>query len=328
MWWRKQRTHAAQPMSSSTPQRETPPHLLRRLQWTVLRPLAMYLGGDERSLLRGSGMELTEMREYQPGDDVRHIDWNVTARTEQPFVRESYVERALDVWMVLDVSASIDWGTAACLKRDRALEFAAVAGNIFAYRGNRIAAISFADRPLALFPPRSGRSHLLQMLALMRDLPRQARSGPTDLATALVYAQKAIQRRSLVLVVSDFLVPDGWQPILGRLAQRHDVVAVHLCDPREVELPDVGIITLEDPETGSQLIVDTNNKKLRERFREAAHIQTEQLRSAIRRSGADQLALSTSDALLPPLLRFLRARRIRSRLPERSTHTPQARPTR
>src|SRR5688500_10735882 len=164
---------------------EAPEGLLRRLQWTVLRPLAARLGGDERSLVRGFGLELSELREYQPGDDVRHIDWNTTARTDRPFVREAYAERALDVWLVVDVSPSVDWGTVHRLKRDLAVELAAVVGLLLGRQGNRIGALMFAERPRAVVPPGSGRAHLLRLLTCLRDEPRRDGGGPTDLAAAL-----------------------------------------------------------------------------------------------------------------------------------------------
>jgi uncharacterized protein (DUF58 family) len=285
--------------------------LLRRLDWTVLRPLASLLGGNERSLVRGPGMELDEVRAYQPGDDVRHIDWNITARTDQPFVRQARVERALDVWLLLDVSASIDWGTARCLKRERLVEFAAVAGQVLGQHGNRVGALLFAARPLSFIPPATGRNHLLRLLAGIRQQPRQAERAPTDLAAALARAHAVIRRRALILVVSDFLVPDGWQTALRRLAQRHEVTAVRLHDPRERELPDVGLITLEDPEDGTQLIVNTSDRRLRKRYRQAAAAQAEQLHAELASSGVDQFELSTDTDLLPTLVRFLHTRRMR-----------------
>lgn len=298
-------TPAAPPLARS----EKMDTLLRRLDWTILRPLARYLGGEERSLVRGPGMELAEIREYQPGDDVRHIDWSVTARSDRPFVREAFVERALDAWLVLDLSGSVDWGTAQCLKRDRALEFASVAGQVLGRNGNRIAALLFADKPLGVVPPGVGRVHLVGLLSRIRETPRQAGRAPTDLAAALAQAYTILRRRSLVLVVSDFLVPTGWQRPLGQLAQRHEVVAVRLGDPREGDLPDVGWITLEDPETGAQLTVDTGDRKLRDRFREAAQAQTEAIHADLVRCGVEELVLSTDTELLPVMIRFLNARK-------------------
>uniref|UniRef100_A0A831THA4 DUF58 domain-containing protein n=1 Tax=Thermorudis peleae TaxID=1382356 RepID=A0A831THA4_9BACT len=285
--------------------------LLRRLEWTVLRPLAVHLGGQERTLLRSAGMELAELREYQPGDDVRYIDWNVTARSERAYIRETYAERALDAWLLLDLSASVDWGTASCRKRERAREFAAVAGQLLSRHGNRLGALPFAERPRELVPPASGRAAVLRLLARIQEEPSRIRSGPTDLAGALALAQRVIRRRALVLVVSDFLVPDGWQPALARLAYRHEVVAVRLTDPREREIPDIGLVTFEDPETGVQLVVDTGDRRLRERFRAAAEQQAERLRSELRACGVDLLELDTAEALLPPLRRFLELRRQR-----------------
>ena len=290
---------------------ETPDALLRRLQWTILRPLAARLGGDERSLVRGFGLELSELREYQPGDDVRHIDWNTTARTDRPFVREAYAERALDVWLVVDMSPSVDWGTARRLKRELAIELAGIIGLLLGRQGNRVGALLFAEQPRGVVPPGTGRAHLLRLLTSLRDEPRRDGTGRTDLAAALTQIRAFARRRSLILIVSDFLVPDGWQAALGPLAQRHEVVAVRLGDPRETMLPDVGLIALEDPETGDQLLVDTGDRGLRERFAEAAAAQSERLRAEIARHGVDQLVLSTSDDLLPALVRFLGARKHR-----------------
>jgi uncharacterized protein (DUF58 family) len=308
--WRR-RSAESPPAPPPRRDRETPDGLLRRLHWTILRPLARHLGGDERSLVRGPGIELAEVREYQPGDDVRHIDWKITARTDRPHVREAYAERALDAWLLLDVSASVDWGTTRCLKRDRAIELAGVAGSLLGRHGNRVGALLFAERPLVLVPPGSGRTHLLRVLAQVRDEPRQAAAGRTDLAAAVSRLRTLLRRRSFVLVVSDFLVPDGWQDGLGALAQRHEVVAVRLSDPREAELPDVGLVTFEDPETGSQLIVDTSDRKLRERFLRAAQGQVDRVDAHFAGRGIDRLILSTDEEILPPLVRFLNARRLR-----------------
>jgi uncharacterized protein (DUF58 family) len=304
-------TRASQRTAHGAHELEPATLLLRRLHWTVLRPLASLLGGNERSLVRGPGMELDEVRVYQPGDDVRHIDWNITARTDQPFVRQARVERALDVWLLLDVSASVDWGTARCLKRDRIVEFAAVAGQILGQHGNRVGALLFAARPLSVIPPATGRNHLLGLLAGIRQHPRQAERGSTDLTAALARAHAVIRRRALIMIVSDFLVPDGWQAALRRLAQRHEVTAVRLHDPRERELPDVGLITLEDPETDNQLLVNTSDRRLRERYRQAAAAQAERLQAELARSGIDQFELSTDADLLPALIRFVHTRRMR-----------------
>jgi uncharacterized protein (DUF58 family) len=288
---------------------ESPPALLRRLRLTVLQPLASALGGDERSLYRGFGMELDELRPYAPGDDVRHIDWNITARAEEPYVRQARVERALDAWLLLDVSASVDWGTALCAKRDRADEFVAAVGQVLGQYGNRVGALLFAERPLGLHPLGTGRAHLLGLLGRLGATAPQATHGPTDLVGALERLGALARRRALIVIVSDFLVGPGWQRPLARLAARHDVVAVRLHDPREATLPPMGIVALEDPETGRQLVVDTSDAALCERFRVAAAAQAASIASDLRRVGVDLLTLGTDEELLPPLLRFLRARR-------------------
>jgi uncharacterized protein (DUF58 family) len=288
-----------------------PSALLSRLQWTVLRPIATYLGGDERSIVRGFGPEFTEVREYQPGDDVRHIDWNITARTDRPFVREAHVERALDVWLVLDMSASVTWGTADCLKRDRMIEFAAVISHVLGRHGNRVGALVFADRPLSFVAPSAGRSHILRMMAALQAEPAQAATGDTDLRSALIQASAVIRRHSLVLVVSDFLAPEGWQTAIGSLAQRHEVVGVRLRDPREGELPDVGFVTLENPETGEQIFVDTSDRQLRERFQRAGLAQDQAIGAALAHYAVDQLLLRTDESLLPAVISFVEQRRRR-----------------
>ncbi len=301
---------AAEPEPMNKPQ-EAPDALLRRHSWTVLRPLAVSLGGDERSLVRGPGMEISEVREYQPGDDVRHIDWNITARSDRPYVRESDTERALDVWLLLDLSGSVDWGTADCTKRSRAREFAAVAGRLLGGHGNRLGMLMFAERPLGIVPPGAGHAHLLRALGSIGDVPRQEARAVTDLAGALRHAGSVIRRRALVLVVSDFLAPNGWQKELSKLAARHEVVAVRLHDPREAELPDVGLITLEDPETGRQLTVDTGDRRLRETFQQAAQEQASRVANDLTACGVDGLVLGTDTPLLPELARFLHLRRAR-----------------
>ena len=287
--------------------------LLHRLNWKMLRPLATHFGGQERSILTGSGMELSEVREYQPGDDIRFIDWNITARSNSTFMREAQVEKALDVWLLLDLSASIDWGTAESSKRERSLEFVAAAGQLLSRDGNRLGALLFADKVLKVIPPSTGQVHLLRLLRQIGDSSTQTGQHNTDITTALAYAARIITRRSLVLVVSDFITDDTWQAALGKLTYRHEVVAVQVKDPREGELPNMGIITLEDPETGQQLVVDTGDRKLRENFKAAAQAQHEKLEKEFKKSGVDRLVISTGDPLMPSLVKFLQARRFRHR---------------
>ena len=283
--------------------------LLRRLRWPIRRRLASRAGGTERSNLRGAGLELAELREYVPGDDVRSIDWHVTARADRPFVRLAEVERGLDVLLVVDLSRSIDWGTAACHRRERAVEICGAAGELLLRQGNRIGLLPFADRPLAALPPRGGRMQMVQVLAALREDTRQAVDGPTDLTAALKRADALMPRRGLVLIVSDFIAPEGWQAALGRLAARHEVVAVLLADPRDGEIPDLGLVTFEDPETGRQLTIDTGDRRLRERFAHAAVEQGARLRRELTARGVELLELTTAEPIVAALLRFLELRR-------------------
>jgi uncharacterized protein (DUF58 family) len=285
--------------------------LVHRLTWTVLRPIASRHGGNEPSRLRGAGIEFAEIREYQPGDDVRQIDWKITARTGTTHVREAFAERGLDVWLVLDLSPSIHWGTAKASKLERAKEFVTAASLLLGKQGNRIGAILFADRVLKVIPPAGGRNHLQILLHHITTTANQTGNGATDFVSALSRLQIATRRKSLVLVISDFLVADGWQNKLGTLAQKHEVVAVHLRDPREDDLPDIGIITLEDPETGRQMVINTHDRKLRERFKVASRQQQENLKQQLSTCSVAQLNLTTDEDLLPALVRFLNARKIK-----------------
>jgi uncharacterized protein (DUF58 family) len=285
--------------------------LLRRLHWSIIQPLATRLNGDERSRLVGAGVEFAAVREYQPGDDIRRIDWNLTARSNTPFIREAAADGAIDVWLVVDVSPSVDWGTGLCLKRYRAIELAAVAGQLLGRHGNRLGLLLFADRPIGIVPPGSGRAHLERVVGRLRLQPRSLSHGPTDLSAALTAIQRLARRPALIVLTSDFLVPDGWAAPLRLLGQRHEVVAARLRDARESNLPDVGVVTFEDPESGEQLTVDTGNRSLRERFRLAAATQAERINSILAGCGVDQVVLSTDEPMLPALATFLEARRRR-----------------
>jgi uncharacterized protein (DUF58 family) len=303
--WRRRRSSEAQ-----RERREPVEQMLRRLDWTVLRPIALRLGGDLHSAVRGSGLDLAEIREYQPGDDVRHLDWGATARTGVPHVRQTYAERALDVWLLVDVSPSIDWGTARRTKRSHAQELVAAISQVIGRHNNRVGALLFAERPLDVLSPAVGRHHLFRLLARLRESPRRSERGQTDLAAALNLARTVIRRPSVIVIVSDILVADGWAGALGKLAARHEVVMLRVVDPRERELPDIGIVTLEDPETGEQLLVDTADARLRARFAEAARAQGERIDKLLASRGVRRVVANTDADLLPPLLELLDRRRI------------------
>jgi uncharacterized protein (DUF58 family) len=284
--------------------------LFRRLRWPVLRRLAVHPGGDERSAVRGPGVEYSEVREYQPGDDPRLIDWNLTARSTSTYVRESYPDRGLDVWLVVDTSRSLDWGTARCLKRQTAVELVAAAAQLLARHGNRVGALLADQRVHQVVGPVAGRTALLRLIARVEAgmvPPDEGRS--TDLGRSLLEAGRLIRRRSLVLVVSDFLCPPNWGLPLRSLALRHEVIAVCVTDPREHDIPDVGVVTFEDAETGAQLQVDTGSARLRERFRRAAAEQRERTRREVLGAGAGLAELTTAEELLPQLVRFFQRRR-------------------
>lgn len=296
---------------------ETSEHLLRRLEWTVLRRLDGLLQGDYRTLWRGGGLDLADLREYQHGDDVRHIDWNVTARLQVPHVRQYTEDRELTAWFLLDLSGSVDFGSGARTKRALSEGFVALLARLLTRHGNRVGALFYGRHPDGTLPPGVGRNHVLTLLERMRCRPAQAAAagGQTVLAELLCSAEPMIRRRSMIFVVSDFISAPGWQAPLGRLARRHEVLAVRLYDALEMALPDAGLLTLEDAESGEQLVVDSGDAAFRRRFEDLAAAQESALRSALTASGVDTLELATDDDLLGALLRLVALRRQRLRLP-------------
>ena len=254
-------------MSNSPPNhKEGAEQLLRRLEWTVLRRLDGLLQGDYRTLLRGTGMDLADLREYQHHDDVRHMDWNVTARLQQPHVRVFTEDREMSAWFLLDLSPSMDFGSGDQRKRSLSGEFVAVLARMLTRHGNRVGAMLYGSGVDTVIPARGGRHHILQLLHTLQIRPDAAQAGPTKLHELLDSAAQTVRRRSTIFVVSDFISESGWEKPLGRLAQRHEVVAVRLHDPMELQLPDLGLIPILDAETGEQLLVDTSDKGFRQRF--------------------------------------------------------------
>ncbi len=299
-------------MSSSPVVPPTPEQILHRLDWQVLRRLDGLLQGDYRTLFYGAGVDLADIREYQPEDDARHIDWNVTARMDTPYVREYREDRELTAWMLLDRSPSMAFGPEDRPKARVLTDVVTALARLLTRRGNRVGAILYNNAVERTIPPRGGR---IQVLRLARDLmrPAPASDGPTDLAGLLQVALNTIKRRSLVFVVSDFMSEPGWERLMPMLSRRHDVVAIRLWDPREVELPDAGLIVLEDSETGEQLLVDASDPRLRARLAELAGAREAQLDASLRRAGVDPFDLSTEDDLVAALVRMAgqRKRRIR-----------------
>jgi uncharacterized protein (DUF58 family) len=294
--------------------RDSAEALLKRLEWTVLRRLDGLLQGDHRTLMRGAGLDLADLREYQHHDDVRHIDWNVTARLQQPYVRQFTEDRELSAWFLVDLSASVDFGSNRFTKRAVAREFVAVLARLLTRRGNRVGALLYGNTVDTMLPARGGRVHVLELLQRMAARPAEAAAGATDLRELLLAAQRTIKRRSTIFIVSDFVSAPGWERTLGNLALRHEVTAVRLFDALEMDLPDIGLVTMRDAETGEQIVVDTHNRRFRERFQAAAERRETALREALASAGVDTLELGTDDDLVDALMRFADLKKQRSRL--------------
>jgi uncharacterized protein (DUF58 family) len=288
--------------------------ILRRLEWTVIRRLDGLLQGDYRTLFRGAGLDLADLREYQHHDDVRHIDWNVTARLQSPYVRQFTEDRELTAWFLLDLSGSVDFGSDQRTKRQVSAEFVAVLARLLTRHGNRVGALLFGNQVDAVLPARNGRTHVLHLLQRMRNFKVPPARRETQLRLLLQGALQMIPRRSMVFVVSDFISAPGWTDALARLALRHEVLAVRLVDPAEMDLPDLGLVTIQDAETGEQLFVDTHDPAFRKRFVQAADAREQALYAALTRAGVDTLELATDDDLVDAVLRFSEMRKQRSRL--------------
>lgn len=303
---RAKRTTA--PTIEGTPAAE----LLRRLEISVTRRLDGLLQGDHRGLTPGHGSEPGEIRAYQPGDDVRRIDWNVTARTGEPHVRDTVADRELETWLLVDASASMAFGTATCEKRDLALIGAAATGHLTARTGNRVGAMTIGpDGASTPIPARSGRVHMQAVLRQLLTALDDPRPGRTDLTSGLRRLAGTASRRGLVVVISDFLDPGQWDGALRSLSLRHDVLCLEVVDPVELALPDVGMLVLHDAATGREIEVPTGNEKFRRRYAEAATDQRMQIASRIRATGADHLVLRTDRDWLLDLARFVSRRRDR-----------------
>lgn len=287
-----------------------PAEVLRRLELTVTRRLDGLLQGDHRGLVPGHGSEPGEAREYQPGDDVRRIDWNVTARMRTTHVRDTIADRELEAWLLIDQSASLDFGTAAHDKRDLVVEAAGAVGFLTVRGGNRLGAVLLRPGAATVtVPPRSGRTHLLSLLHRVVTAPRGEGAGPTDLAEGLGRMGALMRRRGLAVVISDFLAEQGWEDALRRVSPRHEVLAIEVLDPREMELPDVGMLQLVDPETGQLREVQTSDSAIRERYAAAALEQRQRIAAALRRAGAAHLQLRTDRDWLRDLVAFVALRR-------------------
>ena len=306
-------TVAPAPVAGTGRPVEAAEKILQRLDWQVIRRLDGVLQGDYRSLFRGNGVDLVDVREYQPGDDVRAIDWNVTARMDTPYVREYVEDREITAWFLLDLSPSIDFGTADTERDKRAvlIDFVATLARLLTRRGNRVGAVFYGGAGDRAIPARGGRDQVLRLIDDLLHQPRLPNAPFTDLAPLLAAGQRAIKRRSLIFIVSDFISVPGWDRSLSLLNRRHEVVAVRLTDPREIELPDVGPMIMEDAETGEHLYVDTHNAAFRRRFLAAAQRREAEVNGAFRRAGVEALSLSTDEDLVRSIVRMATVRRRR-----------------
>ena len=295
----------------------TPERILQRLDWQVIRRLDGLLQGDYRSLFYGYGVDFADLREYQPEDDVRYIDWNVTARMDSPYVRKYVEDRELSAWFLLDLSPSLDFGSLHSLKRTVLIDFVGTLARLLTRHGNRVGAIFYGARVEPAIPARGGRDQVLHLIDALLRQPRLLRAPFTDLTPLVEAGLRVIKRRSLVFLISDFISKPGWERPLRLLHRRHEVLTVRLWDPREVELPDVGPILMEDAETGEQLYVDTHDPGFRRHFAQAAQRREADLSEALKHAGTEALSLSTEEDLVRAIVRFAELRRTRRRQPVR-----------
>jgi uncharacterized protein (DUF58 family) len=287
--------------------------ILRRLEWTTLRRLDGILHGDYRTLLRGVGLDLADLREYQLHDDVRHIDWNVTARMQTPYVRQFSEDRDINAWFLVDLSPSSDFGSGDRNKRDLTIDYVGMMARLLTQHGNRVGVMVYGSTVDTIVLPRADRRHVLRLIHRMTHRPVLGAVGATRLDVLLRRACETLKRRSAVFIVSDFITEDGWQQSLGQLAQRHDVQVTRVIDPLEAELPNVGLMTLEDPETGEQLFVDTTDPALRKRYATMAAARDAALTDMFFRAGVETMPLATNESLIDNVVRFVNLRQRRAR---------------
>jgi uncharacterized protein (DUF58 family) len=294
----------------STP---TPERILQRLDWEVVRRLDGLLQGDYRTLLYGHGLDFADLREYQLEDDVRHIDWNVTARTNRLHVRQYVEDRELTAWFLLDLTPSMGYGTVERPKEAVLIDLVATLSRLLTRKGNQVAAIFYNGQIGRTIPPRGGRIQVLRLIReLLRETPAPGRAT-TDLSVLLDAGLNTFKRRSLVFLISDFISEPGWHRPLSVMNRRHELVGIRLWDPREVELPNAGLIAVEDVETGEQLYVDTGNPEFRRRFNAAAECREVALKNSLRQAGGDLYDISTEEDLVGAIVRMAALRKKRRR---------------
>jgi uncharacterized protein (DUF58 family) len=310
----KQPASTAQAAGRDAQAPATPERILQRLDWQVIRRLDGILQGDYRTLFYGYGLDLADLREYQPGDDIRYIDWNVTARLDTPYIRQYHEDREVTAWFLLDLSPSVDFGTVNSLKRDRLIDFVTVLARLLTRHGNRVGAVLYDSHVERVIPASGGRLHVLRLINDLLRQPRLSTAPLTDLNVLIETGFRMIRRRSLVFVISDFISAPGWERPLTLLNRRHEVLAVRLWDPSETELPDIGMVLMQDAETGEQLWLDTHDHRFRQRFDEVAKRRQAALNAAFRAAGVDVLSLSTEDDLVRAIVQFAAQRKQRKQI--------------
>jgi uncharacterized protein (DUF58 family) len=289
----------------------TPESILQRLDFKVIRRLDGLLQGDYRSLFYGYGIDFADLREYQPEDDIRYIDWNVTARMDTLYVRQYIEDRDITAWFLLDLSPSVDFGTVESLKRTVLIDFVSTFARLLTRHGNRVGAIFYGNGIQRIVPAHGGRNQVLRLINDLLKQPYLPRTAFTDLTPLLAGAMHSIKQRSLVFIISDFISAPGWERALSFLNKRHEVLAIRLWDQAEVELPDIGLIVMEDAETGEQLYVDTRDKGFRQRYKAAAEQRETELSRTFQRAGVDMVSLSTDEDLVRAIVRFATIRQKR-----------------
>ena len=307
-------THGASPggQRPAVPAQTVPAQteaVLRRLEYAVRNKLDGLLLGNYLGLVPGPGSEPGESRQYYPGDDVRRMDWPVTARTMIPHVRQTVADRELETWLVVDLSPSLDFGTVNLEKRELVFAAATAITHLTTKAGNRIGAIVTTGEQTYRIPAVGGTSHARYLMRRLAGTPRATQGRRGDLAQALEQVRRPPRRRGMVVVISDFLGDQDWERPLRGLGDRHELLGIEVLDPRELDLPAAGLVTFVDPETGEQLEVQTSDAQLRQRYAQAAADQRSQIASMLRRAGADQLRLRTDSDWLSDIVRFVVTRR-------------------
>ena len=297
---------SAQPANSSA---NSPEKVVERLDWQIGRRLDGLLQGDYRTLFYGFGVDFADLREYQPHDDVRHIDWNVTARMNSLHVRQYYEDREVSAWFLLDISRSMGFGPVDRPKELVLLELTVLFALLLSRTGNRIGAILYDGHTLTPIPPKSGRNQVLRMTRQIMSAAKNTNSSGTQLTDLLNAGFNSFKRRSLVFIISDFISEPGWEKPLALLNRRHEMIGIRLVDPTEIELPNVGTIVVEDAETGEQMLVNTADPLLRSRFKQAADRRENQLRDSLKRAAVDLTSISVQDDLLEVIVKMANLRR-------------------